>query len=106
MNDSKIKINYVLRGDIEAGHDICIQNLSGKPVILEYMEIFGKNNQWPVSKNIILWHPEDSLINSKIEPRSSKCFYFNQADYFSFGKKPIYVRLNFAGRKSIIKKIK
>lgn len=104
-NRFQVKISPVLRSDIDMGHDISIQNLSSKPVLLEYMEIFMQKGIWPFRQEQYFWSPEDSLLNARIEPSDAKVYNFSQGDYFSWKSKPVYVRLYFAGRKSITKKI-
>lgn len=99
-NRFQIEVSPILRGSVEMGHDISIKNLSSKPILLEYMEIFNKNGKEEKS----LWSPEDSFIDARIEPYGSKLFNFSEADYFPW-EKEVYARLYFAGKKPIVKSI-
>lgn len=102
----KIEISSMLRSDPEYGNDIVIQNLSGKAVLLNYMELFyKKDGLLPFKKEIELWSPEDELLSSKIDSQSSKSFHFSRGDHFTTQGKTIYVRLYFAGNKEIVKKV-
>jgi len=105
-NRFKIGTDYMFRGDPDLGNEICIQNLSGKPVLLTYMELFYKKESWlPFKKKYELWSPEDELLNSKIESHSSKTFNFARGDHFSTNERIIYARIYFAGDKKVIVKI-
>lgn len=99
-NRFKIELSPILRGDAEMGHDLSIKNLSSKPVLLEYMELFMKKGK--EEKDI--WSPEDSFLNARIEPHDTKMYNFSEADYFPW-KKGVYARLHFAGKKPITKSI-
>jgi len=104
-NRFKIQISWIFRGDIEMGHDISITNLSSKPILLEYMEIFSKKGIWPFVHENYFWSPEDYWLNAKIEPSDTKVYNFSESDYFGWKTKDTYVRLYFAGKKTITKKI-
>lgn len=104
-NRFQVRISPILRGDVNMGHDISIQNLSSKPVLLEYMEIFTKTGKWPFKKEKYIWSPEDSLLNARIKPANAKVYNFSEGDYFGWNTNPVYVRLYFAGKKPITKKI-
>jgi hypothetical protein len=98
-NRFRIEVSPVFRSIPEIGNDININNLSSKPVLLEYMELYVIND----GKEKCIWSPEDSLINVRIEPYDTKTFNFSEADYFGWDKKPVYIRLYFAGKKQITK---
>lgn len=104
-NRFQVEINTILRSAVNLGHDISIKNLSSKPILLEYMEIFTKKGKWLFGEEKCIWSPEDSLLNTRIEPADAKVYNFSQANYFSWKTNPIYVRLHFAGRKPITKRI-
>ena len=99
-NRFQIDVSPILRGSDDVGHDISIKNLSSKPVLLEYMEIFQKIG----NEEKRIWSPEDAFINARIDPFDSKVFNFSEADYFLW-KKGTYIRLHFAGRKTINRSI-
>ncbi|WP_156139400.1 hypothetical protein [Aeromonas diversa] len=103
----KIELNYVFRSDPVSGNEISVQNLSGKPVLLNYMDLFyHKKGWWPLIKeDKELWSPEDELINQKIDPHSEKTFCFARGDHFCHKDKVIYARLYFAGRKVMVQRV-
>jgi hypothetical protein len=99
-------ISYVWRGHVDYGNDIIVQNLSGKPILLDYMEIFYfKKTGWFKKEKTILWSPEDESLNIKIDSLSGEKFNFSEANYFVVSGKQIYVRLFFAGKKPIERKV-
>jgi len=104
-NRFQVKISPILRGDIYTGHDISIQNLSSRPVLLEYMELFTLKGKWPFRQEQNIWSPEDSFLNARIEPSDAKVYNFSQGNYFGWNSRPIYTRLYFAGKKPITKRI-
>lgn len=104
-NRFRVRVTWILRGSEEEGHDVSIQNLSSKPLLLEYLEIFSKTSNDGGTPKEYLWTPEDSWLNARIAPHDTKVYNFSEADYFSWNKKHIYIRLYFAGRRPITKKI-
>jgi len=105
INRFKIDISLIYRSHPELGNDISIKNLSSKPILLESMEIYSKKGIWPFSKITYLWTPEDSWLNARIESIDTKVYTFSEADYFSWSRKDIYVRLHVAGKRIIDRKI-
>jgi len=99
-NRFRIEVSPVLRGCAVQGHDISIQNISSKPVLLIYMEIFRTKD----GEEYCIWSPEDSLLNARIEPYDCKVYNFSEAEYFTW-EKGVCIRLCFAGKKPIIKNI-
>lgn len=99
-NRFQIELSPILRGCEDTGHDISIKNLSSKPILLEYMEIFIKKD----SEERCIWSPEDYFLNARIEPYDTKVYKFNGANYFAW-KEGLYARLYFAGKKPIVKNI-
>jgi len=97
-----IEVDRILRGCADMGHDIGIKNLSSKPVLLEYMEIYSKKGRWPFRKRNYIWSPEDSWLNSRIEPHDTKVYNFSQGEYFPWSGRKVYIRLHFAGRKPFV----
>ncbi|MEN3758352.1 hypothetical protein ACEUBN_17430 [Aeromonas veronii] len=101
----QIEVSSITRSSVELGHDISIKNLSSKPVLLEYLELYSKKGWFPFSKCSYIWSPEDSCLDARIEPFGKKTYNFNQGDYFSLSDKKVYMRLYFAGHKPFVKKI-
>jgi len=106
----RIDVGYGFTGDEHQGNDIHIRNLSGNPVILANWELFYRPNLWPIKKDTYITSPEADAYDLKIEAHSSKTFNFNGPEHFSWGWKAmkgrkIYIRLYFAGRGVIIKKV-
>lgn len=104
-NRFQIRVTWILRGSEEMGHDISIQNLSSKPVLLESMEIFSTKGIGWFGRESYIWTPEDSWLNARIQPSDTKVYNFSEGDYFGWSRKKVKVRLYFAGRKPITRKI-
>lgn len=106
-NRFKVNITYLLRTDAGDGNDINVQNLSGKPVLLEYMEIFSTKRTGLFKKETKqLWSPEDAYLNLRIDSCSSEKFCFRDADYFYWPNRNIFIRLYFAGKnRPLVKKV-
>jgi hypothetical protein len=106
----RIEVGRALNGSVEMGNDIHIRNLSSNPTILCYWELFYRDHLWPFRKDTYIISPEADSCDIRIEQHSSKTFNFNGQDHFSWDRKVmkgrrIYIRLHFAGRWSIIRKI-
>ncbi|MGB5965585.1 MAG: hypothetical protein WBF77_04790 [Sulfurimonadaceae bacterium] len=104
-NRFQVEVGQILRGDEDLGHDISIKNLSSKPILLEYMELFTKKGNWPFRQKKYIWSPEDSWLNARIEPSDAQVYNFSGSNYFGWNNQNIYVLLYFAGKKPITKKI-
>lgn len=106
----RIDVGYMFTGNIDQGNDIHIRNLSGKPIILGYWELFYRPNFWPLQKDSYIVSPESEACDLKIEPHSSKTFNFSGPDHFSWDSKTmkgrrIYIRLYIAGRRPVLKRV-
>lgn len=106
----RIEIGHGFTGSLEMGNDIHIRNLSSNPAILCYWELFYRDHLWPLKKDTYISSPEADTCDIRIEQHSSKTFNFNGQDHFSWNWKAmkgrrIYIRLHFAGRRSITRKV-
>jgi len=97
----KIEVSSILRSRVDMGNDVSITNVSSRPVLLEYMEVYSVKNK----KRQCIYSPEDSWLNVRIEPQSTKVYNFSEGEYFSSGRSPVYIRLHFAGKKPLTKRI-
>lgn len=105
-NRFQIDVTHVFRSDPRMGNEIHIRNLSGKPIMLEYLELYYQEDSWPRTKKRYFWSPEDSLLNLRVEPTDNKVLTFSEAGHFSWGKgQKIFVKLYFVGRKAIVKRV-
>jgi hypothetical protein len=97
----QIEVSSILRSCVDMGNDVSITNLSSTPVLLEYMEVYSEKNK----KKQYIYSPEDSWLNVRIEPQNTKVYNFSEGEYFSSGRSPVYIRLRFAGKKPLTKRI-
>jgi hypothetical protein len=106
----RIDVGYGFTGEPEIGNDIHIRNLSGKPIILAYWELFYRPHLWPLKKDSYIKSPEEDASDIRIEPHSSMTLNFSEMDHFDWGWKAmkwrrIYIRLHVAGRRPIVKRV-
>ena len=106
----RIEVGRGLTGCVDMGNDIHIRNLSTNPVILCYWELYYRDHLWPFCKDTYITSPEADASDIRIEQHSSKTFNFSGRDHFSWNRKAmkrrqIYIRLHFAGRWSITRKV-
>lgn len=102
----QVDVTHIFRCDASIGNDIHITNLSGKPIMLEYLELYYLTGRWPRMEKKYFWSPEDSLLNLRIEPTEKKVLTFSEADHFSWGSgKKIFIKLYFVGKKPIVKRV-
>ena len=92
------------------GNEIYIRNLSGKPIILGFWELFYRPHLWPIKKDSYIDSPEEEAHDLKIDPHSSETLKFYDANYFYWGRKAmrgrrIYIRLHIAGRRPVLKRV-
>ena len=106
----RIEVGSGLTGNLEMGNDIHIRNLSSNPAILCYWELFYRDHFWPLKKDTYISSPEADTCDIRVDQHSSKTFNFNGQDHFSWSRKvmkghKIYIRLHFAGRRPIVRKV-
>lgn len=97
-NRFRVNVDYVWRSDPYEGDEISIQNLSGKPILLTHLKVHEKDKK-------CLWHPEDTLLQKRIESFETERFVFSESDFFHAMGKRIVVELHFAGRKPLFKSV-
>ena len=106
----RIDVGRGLTSDPGMGNDIHIRNLSGKPIILAYWDLFYRPHLWPLRKDSYIKSPEDDAHDIQIGPHSSMTLHFIGMDHFDWGWKAmkgrrIYIRLHIAGRRPILKRV-
>jgi hypothetical protein len=110
QNRFRIEVGSGLTGSVDVGNDIHIRNLSSSPVILCHWELFYRDHLWPLKKDTYICSPEADACDIRVDQHSSKTFNFNGQYHFSWNFKTmkgrrIYMRLHFAGRRPIIRKV-
>ncbi len=103
----RIDVGY---GFTEDSNNIHIRNLSGKPIILTYWEVFYRPHLWPIKKDSCINSPGEYACDIEIKPHSRKTLSFMGEDYFNCGCKAmqgrrIYIKLHVAGRRPIVKRV-
>ena len=92
------------------GNEVHIRNLSGKPIIIGFWELFYRPHLWPLKKDSYIDSPEDDAYDQKIDPHSSETISFSGMHHFDWGWKTmkgrrIYIRLHIAGRRPVVKRV-
>lgn len=106
----RIDVGYAFTGESGIGNYIHIRNLSGKPIILAYWELFYRPHLWPLKKDSYIKSPEEDAHDVRIEPHSSMTLNFSGMDHFDWGLKTmkgrrICIRFRVAGRRPIVKRV-
>lgn len=106
----RIDIGRNFTSEPDMGNEIYIRNLSGKPIILGFWELFYRPHFWPIKKDSYIDSPEAEAYDRKIDPHSIKTLRFYDANYFCWGSKAmkgrrIYIRLYIAGRRPVLKRV-
>ena len=107
---TKIEVTYDLASSPEIGNKIIIRNLSGKPIIITYWELYWQKRKYgiiPVIMNGI--YPNEEFPDKKLEAHSSTSITLAGSSHFEWnkkalGKSKIYLYLHIAGRKKPIRK--
>lgn len=105
----RIDVGFSWTGEPSIGNDIYIRNLSSKPVILTYWELFSRHHLWPIKKDSFI-DSQEEYADTQINSHSSKALHFSDLDYFDWGGtamkgRDIYIKLHVAGRRPIIKRV-
>ena len=92
------------------GSAIFLRNLSGRPVIVEYWELFYGSGIWPFRKTSDIASSGPDTKDQRIDSHSSKSLVFVGPDHFDWGVdalkgRKIYIRLHIAGRRPTTKKV-
>ncbi len=106
----RIDIGHNFTSEPDIGNQINIRNLSGKPIILGFWEVFYRPHLWPLKRDSYITSPEADAYDLKIDPHSSETIGFTGMDHFDWGWKAmkgrrIYIRLHIAGRRSVVKRV-
>ena len=109
-NRFRVDIGYKFTSGPEIGNEIFIRNLSSKPIILEYWELYYCSHRWLFKKFEEFESPLLDVNDSQIQSHSSKTLVFIDQDHFSYGSKAlkgrsIYIKLCVAGKKPFFKKV-
>lgn len=105
----QIDIGYNFTSNPDIGNEIIIRNLSARPAILSYWQVLYGSGTWPFRKYSAI-DSELEINDIRLEPHSSTTLSFSEESNFSSshshlkGRK-IYMRLCFAGKRSILRQI-
>ena len=109
-NRFRMNVSHVFTSCPHEGNTVMIRNLSGRPVILEYWELFYGSGIWPFTKTQDIASPGPDAKDRRIESHSSDALIFAGPDHFSWGPdvlkgRKIYIRLHIAGRWPVKKRV-
>jgi hypothetical protein len=103
----RLDIGYSF-ADESIGNNILIRNLSSRPFILEYWELFYGSSHWPYPKVKSISCAEPDEGDRRVEPHSTCNLHFAHHRHFSWdhttleGRK-IYIRIFIAGRRPVLR---
>ena len=106
----RVEIDGCFSTSQEIGHEICVRNLSPKPIIMTHWEIFYGSGIWLFRKEHSFQTKDYDTNDTTIAPYSTHLLSFRDENYFSIAAKvlkgrPIYIRIYIAGRQNIHCKI-
>ncbi|GAB3131243.1 hypothetical protein GCM10027256_37280 [Novispirillum itersonii subsp. nipponicum] len=108
----RLDIGCTFVGNPEVGHEIRIRNLSTKPFILKYWDVFYGSSVCPFQKEELVSDRDFGNIDpdTTIAPASTHTLIFADESYFSVNHnslrgRSVYIRLHIAGRKPIRRKL-
>lgn len=102
----RIDVASTLTGSEDLGHTISVRNLSGKPAILGHWEVMRVSGSWPSRKESRLVSADEYTRDTPIAAHSMIALTFRDQDHFSWDQGGrIVIRLWFAGRRPILRKI-
>jgi hypothetical protein len=106
----RVEVSYSLVGDEEIGNTVFIRNLSGRPFILTYWELFYASRYLARWRAEAIQDREFDAGDYKVEPFSTLPLRFSEAKYFSWHEnalrgRAIYIRLHLAGRRPIVRRV-
>lgn len=101
----RVEINGSFSTSQDSGHEICIRNLSPKPIVMTHWEIFYGSGIRPFRKEHIFTSKEYDANDVTIVPYSTHRLYFRDENYFSIAAKvlkgrPVFIRIYIAGRQN------
>lgn len=99
-----INVRAMQTSNYELGNTVWIRNLSGKPVIVEYWEVFWRSGRWPRRKEGLIDSPGEFAKDIQIAPRASHSLTFSGPDYVDWSVhaargRTVLIGLHIAGRK-------
>lgn len=102
----RIDVSPTLTSSEGEGHRVRVQNLSSRPVLLEYWEVLYCSGRWPTRKLEHVSSPAD-VQDTTIDACSSFTIRFQDEDHFAWSDKflngrQIMIRLHFAGGISVL----
>jgi len=109
-NRFRMNVSHSFTSCPHEGNSIMIRNLSSRPVIMEYWELFFGSGIWPFRRTSDIDSPGPDAQDNRIDSHSSKTLVFTGPDHFAWGVdalkgRKIYIRLHIAGRRPITKKV-
>ncbi|MFV7531647.1 hypothetical protein [Enterobacter mori] len=107
---TRIDVGTSLTTSVNVGHEIRIRNLSPRPIMLTYWEVYYASSLCPLIGRKNISEPEFDTPDSTIAPYNTHTLSFNDENYFPLYHKKlktsaIYIELHFAGRRRVRRKI-
>lgn len=106
---TQIEVSYSFASDPEIGNEVIIRNLSNKPILITYWELFWQHRHWGklVTENGTF--PDYAFKDIKLEAHSNMSIKLVGSDHFGWGSKSleknkIFLHLHIAGRNKPIRK--
>lgn len=107
---TRIDVGTSFTTSVNVGHEIRIRNLSPRPVVLTYWEVYYASRFCPAFCRKGIEGRDFDTPDSTLPPFTTHTLSFNEENYFSINykkmkSKAIYIDIHFAGRRRIRRKI-
>ena len=106
----RVDVSYNFTGDQTIGNKIIIRNLSNRPLILAHWELLYCSGRWPRRRFEPIENSDFDSGDYRLEPYATHTLHFVEENYFSWSHsalkgRGIFIRLHFAGRKSLLRQV-
>ena len=106
---TQIEVSYSFTSNPEIGNEVIIRNLSNKPILITYWELFWQHRNWGKLITDDGTFPDYDYKDKKLDAHSSTSIHFAESDHFGWGakalgKNKIFIHLHIAGKNKPIRK--
>ncbi|MCT8318775.1 hypothetical protein [Xanthomonas translucens] len=108
QNRFRVEAGGYFTSNENIGNEVLVRNLSSHPIIITHWELIYCSGRWPHRKFESFESAEYDHGDYKLDPHATRSLIFSDANYFATSPEAlkgrrIYIRLHFAGRKSMVK---
>lgn len=86
---TQIEVSYSFASDPEIGNEVIIRNLSNKPILITYWELFWQHRRWGKLITEDGTFPDYDFKDKKLDAHSSTSIHFWGSDHFGWSAKAL-----------------